>query len=102
MPAPKAGAKIATRTPNVRGYSRPVDAAKYAAMKRLVLRVTPRKAPGITGNEMIAAVGKIAPRDVFPGDSFHWWSKVVQLDLEARGELARDAAAKPLRWRRTG
>jgi hypothetical protein len=95
-----AKALIATRTPNVPGHTRMVDRAKYEAMKKLVLKVTPRRAPGITGNETIAAVGKIAPNDVFPRDTYHWWAKCVQLDLEARGALVRETSAKPLRWHR--
>lgn len=44
--------------------------------------------------------GKLAPKDLFPAHTYHWWAKCVQLDLEARGEVVRDAKAKPLRWRR--
>lgn len=91
---------VPTRTPNVPGHTRMVDRKKYEAMKRLVLRVMPRRAPGLTGNEMIAAVGRIAPKDVFPKDTYHWWSKCVQLDLEARGVLVADRTKSPLRWRR--
>ena len=91
---------IATTTPNVAGHTRRVDRTKYEAMKKAVLKVTPRRAPGLTGNEMIAAVGKIAPKDLFPGHTYHWWSKCVQLDLEARGILVSDRTRSPLRWRR--
>ena len=91
---------VPTRTPNVPGHVRLVDRTKYEAMKKAVLRVTPRRGPGLTGNEMIAAVGKIAPKDLFPGHTYHWWSKCVQLDLEARGTLVCDRTESPLRWRR--
>jgi hypothetical protein len=77
-----------------------VDRTKYEAMKNAVLKVTPKRAPGLTGNEMIAAVGKVAPKALFPRHTYHWWSKCVQLDLEARGVLVCDRSKRPLRWRR--
>ena len=90
--------KIEVRTPNKPGYSHRVDAAKYARMKAILLKVLPRKKPGMTQTEMVAAVKKAAPVSVFPDSSVQWWVKCVQLDLEARGEVQRDAAAKPTRW----
>jgi hypothetical protein len=93
------GPKVSVRTPNVPGYSGSVGAAKYEAMKKVLLTVMPRKAPGLTQAEMMAAVGKAAPKDTFPRTTYMWWAKCVQLDLEARGELKREAT-KPLRWHR--
>ncbi len=92
------GPRMAVRTPNMPGYSNHVDAAKYAAMRKVLLRVMPAKAPGITQSEMMAAVGRTARKNTFPKTTYMWWAKCVQLDLEARGELVRDPAAKPLRW----
>jgi hypothetical protein len=98
--APKSdGAKVAVRTPNVPDYTGQVDAAKYEAMKKVLLKVMPRSAPGMTQTEMMAALGKAAPKSTFPGSTYMWWGKCVQLDLEARGELVREAT-KPLRWHR--
>jgi uncharacterized protein DUF6958 len=95
--APKSsGPTIAVRTPNVKGSSRPVDAAKYRAMKTVLLKVLPKKQPGMTDAEMMTAVGKAAPKDTFPRTTFRWWAKCVQLDLEARGELVREKVT-PLR-----
>jgi len=40
------------------------------------------------------------PDDLFPGGAkAGWWSKAVQLDLEAKGVIARESS-KPLRWYR--
>ncbi len=100
MPTKKTAAtKVAVRTPNVPGHSSLVDATKYAEMNKSLLKVMPRKAPGFTQTEFIAAVGKIADRDVFPKHTYHWWAKCVQLDLETRGELIREKVT-PLRWHR--
>lgn len=99
MATKKDAPKVKVRTPNKPGYVGSLDKAKYDAMKAILLKVIPRKAPGVTQNEMFAAVAKVAPKSVFPGTTSAWWSKGVQLDLEARGLLERDEG-KPLRWRR--
>lgn len=106
MPAKdaKAGerAKILVRNVNVPGYTHPVDAAHYEAMKEVLLRVLPKERPGLTQDEMWSAAAKVADRTLFPDHGkVGWWMKSVQLDLEARGIVVRDKAAKPLRWRRT-
>jgi hypothetical protein len=93
--------KIEVRTPNVPGYAHKVDAAKYRVMRAQLLRTIPRTAPGITAAELVAAVRPALPKGVFGHEAVQWWVKCVQLDLEARGALVRDPAAKPLRWRRT-
>jgi hypothetical protein len=92
------GEQVEVRTPNQPGYAHRVDKAKYEAMKQVLLRVLP---PGkaVTQAEMLAATAKAAPQAVFPGSTSAWWTKCVQLDLEARGELER-IPGKPLRWKR--
>ncbi len=67
-----------------------VDAAKFAIVREAVLKVLPGAAPGDTVADVIAAVKKILPQDVFPGgDKAGWWVKAVQLDLEAKKVIAR-------------
>lgn len=87
---------------NVPGYTGRVDAAKYGAMREALLAVLPGAGPGLTHAQMKAAVRERLPWDLFPGGkAAGWWSKTVQLDLEAKGLLAREAG-KPLRWHRVG
>ncbi len=91
------GAKtVAVRTP-AKSTGRRVDATKYSAMKRVLLKVMPKKAPGMTDVRMRAAVAKIAPKTTFPKTTHGWWAKCVQLDLEARGKLVREKGT-PARW----
>jgi hypothetical protein len=98
--APKSkGPTVLVRTPNVPEYTGRVDAWKYEAMQKVLLKVVPAKAPGITQSEMMAALDGAAPRDIFPARTYMWWGKCVQLDLEARGVLVREGT-KPLRWHR--
>ena len=89
-------ATVAVRTPT-KNTGRRVDATKYAAMERVLLRVMPKKPPGMTESAMRAAVAKAAPKTIFPKTTHGWWAKCVQLDLEARGRLRREKTT-PARW----
>lgn len=74
-----------------------VDARKYEAMHRALLKVLPKKAPGLTVEEMYQAAIVHLPETLFPGGATAvWWLKAVQLDLEAKG-VVRRADTKPLR-----
>ena len=73
-----------------------VDAAKYAAMRSAYLAVLPDAPPGLTPEQIIAALRADLPQDLFPGgETAGWWGKAVQLDLEAKGVIAR--STKPVR-----
>jgi hypothetical protein len=81
------------------GKTNRVDAAKYKAARAAMLKVLPRRAPGMTQHEMMLAMRDALPETTFPGTTTSWWMKTVQLDLEAKGLVVRDGG-KPLRWRR--
>lgn len=94
-------AQFVVRNVNVPGHTRRVDASKYEAMRRALLSVLPRTAPGLTQAEMFKAVLRHLPNDLFPGGAkANWWAKTVQLDLEARRLVARENT-KPARWYRS-
>jgi hypothetical protein len=93
---------VEVRNVNVPAYRGRVNAAKFAAMRKVLLAVLPASGPGLTQKEMMEAVRGRASAAMFPGSTHMWWAKTVQLDLEARGRVVRDKAAKPLRWRRRG
>lgn len=77
-----------------------VDKAKYDAMKDALLAVVPAAAPGLTVAEIKAGVLLLLPEELFPGGAkAGWWLKGVQLDLEAKGIIARENS-KPLRLHR--
>jgi len=77
-----------------------VDAAKYAAMREAVMAVVPEGPPGMTPEEIVAAVKDRLPQDLFPGgEKAGWWVKCVQLDLEAKGLLQRAAKGRVRLWR---
>ena len=76
------------------GQKRYVDAAKYRAAKAAFLKVLPKSEPGLTQNEMMNVVHKALPAGELR-DKSGWWTKTVQLDLEAKGVVLRDAALAP-------
>lgn len=79
-----------------------VDAGKYSAMRKAVLKVLPAEAPGMDVTALIAAVKPHLPAELFPGgEKAGWWVKAVQLDLEAKKVVAR-APKAPVRLYRTG
>ena len=100
MPSKTPPKTVKVRTPNKPRHSNEVNAEKYEAMRKILKRVMPNKAPGYTQPEMMAAVGKVAPKGLFPRHTYHWWAKCAELDMEVRGELARERGT-PLRWHLT-
>ncbi|HEV7317350.1 MAG TPA: hypothetical protein VGO04_01900 [Ensifer sp.] len=83
------------------GHIHRVDRAKYEAMREALLAVLPPAAPGLTVAEAKERLLPILSQELFPGGAkAGWWLKAVQLDLEAKGTVAREAS-KPLRLHRT-
>jgi hypothetical protein len=82
------------------GSVKPVDAEMYQAMKRAFLKILPRTSPGLTLAQVRERIVAHLPEEMFPGGAkTGWWAKTVQLDLEAKGTIAREKT-KPLRLRR--
>jgi hypothetical protein len=93
-------AKIALENVNHPGQIRQVDGEMYEAMKRAFLKILPETSPGLTVAEVQECVLAHLPEDLFPGGAkAGWWTKAVQLDLEARGVVAREKT-RPLRLRK--
>ncbi|TRW98165.1 hypothetical protein FNJ84_05090 [Paracoccus sp. M683] len=85
------------------GHKTRVDAAKYFAMRQALLAVLPDAPPGLAVADAKAALLPHLDQGLFPGgDKAGWWLKCVQLDLEAKGVIAR-APKPPVRlFRRPG
>jgi hypothetical protein len=83
---------------NAPGKTYPRNASKYEAARKVFLKVIPKAGPGVTQSEMMALMKKALAGSDF-GTTVGWWTKTVQLDAEARGEVVRDGG-KPLRWKR--
>jgi hypothetical protein len=92
-----ADSKITIECATSPGYVQRVDRAKYLAMRKALMDVLPSKVPGVTVAEAKASLLPRLPDDLFPGgDKAGWWLKAVQLDLEAKGMIAR-ATGSPVR-----
>lgn len=92
-------ARVAVENVNHPGRTRLVDASRYQAMRRALLKALPSKGPGLTLADLSRAVLEHLPQDSFPGGArAGWWLKTVQLDLEAKGIIAREKTT-PLRLR---
>jgi hypothetical protein len=92
--------KIEVWNVNAPDHKTRVDRVKYQAMKDVVLALLPATPPGMTPAELLAAMQPHLPQDIWPGgDKAGWWMKCVQLDLEARGMLARAPKAPVRLWR---
>ncbi len=94
--------KITVENVNHPGKPSRVDAAKYLAMREAVETVLSKTDTPMTYASIKQGILPILSQQHFPGGATAgWWIKTVQLDLEAKGELAR-TADKPLRFYLTG
>lgn len=92
--------KVEVLNVNIPGSVTRVDAAKYQAMKGAILKIAPFGPPGLTAAQLKEALLPHLPADHFPGgDTAGWWLKCVQLDMEAREELARSKKSPLHFWR---
>lgn len=74
-----------------------VDRVKFEAMRDALLEVLPRETPGLSVAEAKTALLPLLPEALFPGGAkAGWWLKAAQLDLEAKGVIARENS-RPLR-----
>lgn len=93
--------KVEVHNVNVPGHVTRVDAAKYRAIRDLMLRVLPVGEPGLSATQIKDAMRPDLPHELFPGGkTLGWWQKCVQLDLEAKGLVDR-AKTKPLTFFKT-
>lgn len=90
-------ARVILENINHPGKVTTADARMYEAMKRAVLKNLPEALPGMTVAELEDRVLAHLPDDLYPGGAkAGWWTKAVQLDLEAKGLIAREKTT-PLR-----
>jgi hypothetical protein len=69
-------------------------------MRHAYLAVLPGRPPGLTIAEIQQRLPAVLPQSLYPdGAKAGWWSKTVQLDLEAKGLIARDKVS-PIRLHR--
>jgi hypothetical protein len=69
-----------------------VDARMYVAMRTALLDIVPVGIPGLTVAQIQELIKSRFPREANVG----WWARTVQLDLEAKGVIARERSS-PIR-----
>ena len=69
-----------------------VDARMYVAIRSAFLAILPTGTPGLTVAQIQELTKHRFPRDA----NASWWVKTVQLDLEAKGIIARERSS-PIR-----
>jgi hypothetical protein len=75
-----------------------VTPQKYALVREAILAALPAAGTGLTWDELVQAIAPGLPPDLFPHlGSVRWYTKAVQLDLEARDLIARVPKTRPLR-----
>lgn len=90
--------KVGVENINVPGYTTRVDKKKYLAIKNSMMKVLPERPPGLNQNQIKEIITSMVPEKLFPnGEKVGWWSKTIQLDLEAKGVIKR-LDKKPLEW----
>jgi hypothetical protein len=93
-------ARVILENINHPGKVTSADAGMYEAMRRAVLKSLPKTSPGMTIAELEDRVLAHLPEDLYPGGAkAGWWTKAVQLDLEAKHIIAR-VKTTPLRLHR--
>lgn len=91
------------RTKNVNDGSRgfAVTEDKYELIRKAILATVPSTKDGVSFKELVASVRGHVPKELFPKrGSVSWYTKVVQLDLEAKGQIKRIPGVTPQRLRR--
>ena len=92
------------KTKNVNKGSRgfAVTSDKYEPIRKAIIAAVPRNKEGVSFKELVASVTRRVPKELFPKPgSVSWYTKVVQLDLEASGQIERVPGVRPQRVRRT-
>ena len=91
--------KISIENVTSPGKTYRVDAAKFAEMAAAMRAVLPSGPPGMKVADITLAVKPHLSEALFPaGATAGWWVKAVQLDMEAKGLLARSKASPLRHW----
>jgi hypothetical protein len=99
---PRTPGRVETKNVNTGKAGPRIDAAKYEATKKALLKAIPRSARGIAFADLNDAVREHLPAGELPGGgAIPWYVATVKLDLEARGIVERIPGVMPQRLRRT-
>ena len=93
--------RVECRTPTPGRKSTRIERWKFDLVRRAILRELPRNAEGVPFRELPSRVKRQIPKASLPQmGSVPWYTTVVKLELEVRGEIQRIADSAPQRLRR--
>jgi hypothetical protein len=94
--------RVVARNPVKGKKSKRIDALRYDAMSKALLKAIPRTRAGVRFMDLFDTISRHLPRTGLPGGgSLSWYLTTVKLDLEARGFIERIPDSVPQRLRRT-
>ena len=94
--------KVECHTPSPGKQPTRIDRWKYDVVRQAILKVVPRRGPGLLFSELAGKVQTaLAPEQLADLGSVSWYTTTVKLDLEVQGEIHRVEGAGPQRLLRT-
>jgi hypothetical protein len=99
-PTRNADDRILTRNITKGAAGKRISRALYDATRAGILALLPARGEGMLFTDLMKAMKRRVPPDVFAGASVPWYTTTVKLDLEARGLIERVPGAHPQRLRR--
>ena len=97
-PKPATARKVLMHNPNTGQPDRHIDADRYEAVRKAILKAVPRSGPGVIFTDLFKTVPTHLPNGKIPGGgAINWYTTVVKLHMEAQGELRRVPGSKPQR-----
>jgi len=102
MATPESEPKTTCHTPTVNKKPTRIPTWKYEAIREVVLRVVPKKPPGIAAKDLPALVAQqLDARTKQKIGSISWHTTTVKLNMEVDQELQRLPKVKPQHLIRT-
>jgi hypothetical protein len=91
--------RVVCRTPTPERKPTRIERWKFDAVRRAILEVLPRRAPGVAYmSELPGLVERaLTPEERTALGSAGWYTTTVKLELEVRGEIARVPRSSPQR-----
>lgn len=86
--------RVECRTPTPGKKPTAIDAAKFEAFRKAILKVVPKREPGVAFSDLPELVAPHVPEGI---GSLPWYTTTVKLELEVRGEIVRVPKSSPQR-----
>jgi hypothetical protein len=93
--------KVLCRTPTPNKKPTRIARARFDLVRNALLRLLPKKGEGMVFTDLFDKVeAELTPQEIEFLGSVSWYTTVVKLELEVRGEIERVEGSQPQRLRR--